>query len=149
MRHIIASIGMALFTSMAHAQETCTLDNKFCVPIVGCIMDTGELVVGFSHGKTEGPIFANILSGSKCTGDWKRTSSGFGRASFTCEDGRSGRLTYTLFDQRTGTASGKGTLNNGQKIRFWSGHNFAAFLAKGSRKLRDFEHCTAAHKQVG
>jgi hypothetical protein len=73
----------------------CPPDGTCCVPFVACIEATGAHFSGHAPGLDAGRIVATSSRGTSCTGRWWRTRLRFGRAEFTCDDGRSGGALYT------------------------------------------------------
>ena len=91
-------------------------------------MDGRDYYTGRTFGRKSGVLEAQGLSGTTCSGTWKRTAFGIGRAMFSCSNGVSGQATYTDFDRSTGTAQGRGRTKNGDRLRFWAGHRIGHFI---------------------
>lgn len=121
---LIATLPMPLL-----ADEACTLANDWCVPFVGCLEDGSLHFVGRTHGRRDGPLAARTSQGAQCTGTWKRTIVGAGKASFSCDDGRAGKVLYTYFDAPTGTAVGRGSTETGERLIFFSGRAIREFMS--------------------
>lgn len=125
----IAALGLiATLPATAKAEEGCWLRNGYCVPFVGCFEDGSLHFVGRTHGRRDGPLIAETSEGAICTGTWKRTFVGAGKAVFSCDDGRKGRVLYTYFDEGTGTAVGKGATEDGDRLIFFSGRAVRQYM---------------------
>ncbi len=126
--------------SVAVAQS-CTLENDYCVPFVGCTENGQNYYFGNTFGKREGPVFAISADGVKCEGKWWRTSIGAGKATFSCEDGTRGRSTYTYMDGPSGTILGRGRLKGGDRLRFWSGHKILPYVLADKQERQEMISC--------
>lgn len=79
--------------------------------------------------------------GTRCSGTWRRTALGAGRTTFECSTGLAGRGTFTYFDPTTGTATGRGRTNTGDRLYFWAGANVLDFIRSGSEDNRALLSC--------
>lgn len=134
---------MCTATSVTAETRGCSLSKDFCVPFIGCSLKTGDFYAGYSLGQRTGPVFATSKSGVTCQGEWWRNAIGAGRAKFTCGDGATGNATYTYFDSKTGTASGSGRTNTGDKLRFWAGHNVLSYVLAQESETEAMISCVA------
>ena len=139
---------IALLGSCSEAQKTgiaenCTLDNNYCTPFMGCIDTNSILFIGNTFGRFGGPLEAKTNQGAICKGDWTRNAQG-GRAQFTCDDGRSGKVSYTSLHRPTGTAVGNGRTNRGEAIDVWAGFRIIDYLARDERLNQDVARCGKA-----
>ena len=140
-RFLLASMFLTCSTFTTQAQdEKCTLANDYCVPIVGCIVETGEIMTGRSYGRRSGPFYVWNRKGTQCLGAWRVNILG-GVGDLVCDDGRKADVRYKMIDQRTGTATGTGKLNTGNHFVFWSGHNIPGLLANKPELLSDAVSC--------
>ncbi|WP_147111740.1 hypothetical protein [Tateyamaria sp. syn59] len=131
------------FALPARADDNCTLKNNYCVPFIGCTLDGQDFYVGRTFGRESGVLEARGLSGATCSGTWRRTALGIGRAEFSCSDGMSGRATYTYFDRSSGTAKGRGRTQGGDRLQFWAGHRIGAFILTDGGLDPDIAACVA------
>ncbi|MEP2642538.1 hypothetical protein [Roseobacter sp.] len=136
---IIATAAMTLLASTVTAEwalNTVCDDppngTQYCVPVVGCFDDSNNVTFigrATGAGAPNGLIYGRTNQGIVCEGNWvSNTDLGFGRASFACEDGRQGHLTYTSVDPSTGTTFGSGVTEDGVQIRVWSGRAIDQFV---------------------
>ena len=145
---MMTTLFAALISTSSHA-EPCQLSKNYCVPFVGCFESGDGFFHGMSFGKREGPIFAVSEQGVRCEGRWWRNALGAGKARFTCEDGVSGRATYTYFHKSSGTAKGRGRTNSGERLRFWAGHRYLAYVLADKNETAAMTTCvTEAAKRV-
>ena len=126
---ILAAMTSATLMSPAYSEGRCTLANNYCVPFVGCTGDGANFYLGQTFGRRSGPVQAQGLDGSTCTGTWKRTALGAGVARFECSDGITGRARYTYFDSSSGTAVGRGRTSAGDRLSFLAGHRVEDYIA--------------------
>ncbi|MEO0633649.1 MAG: hypothetical protein AAFY52_05900 [Pseudomonadota bacterium] len=125
---------IASLATQSQAREACTLRNNYCVPFVACTEDGAKYFVGNSLGKDEGPVRAKSADGTVCEGRWWRTQIGTGKVKFSCTDGVTGSARYAYFHKGSGTATGRGRTDQGDKMRFWSGHRISEFLLSEANK---------------
>lgn len=148
-RFLMTTLLTGLLTTTATA-ETCTLANDFCVPFVGCIEDGRGFFHGYSFGRKKGPLTAFTENGATCEGRWWRNAIGVGKAEFSCENGLSGRASYTYFEPSSGTAFGKGRTNKGDRVRFWAGHRLLPHVLSDQKETDDILACvTKASERAG
>lgn len=76
-------------------------------------------------GWNTGTLYGELSNGATCTGDWNNAQA---RATFTCSDGQSGTVFYTLFDGITGTAIGQGATMAGRPVEAWTGENIFDYI---------------------
>ncbi|WP_298840521.1 hypothetical protein [uncultured Roseobacter sp.] len=142
-RTVMTSLLAGLLCTSA-AAETCTLSNDFCVPFVGCFEDGQGFFHGYTTGRESGPVVAQTENGTLCVGEWWRGFAGAGKAKFACEDGKSGRATYTYFHRSSGTAVGKGRIQSGERVRFWAGHQYLAYVLADKKQTDAMISCVKA-----
>lgn len=106
--------------------------TQYCAPVVGCFDDSRNVTFigrATGTGAADGPILGRTNEGVICEGHWVSDRElGFGRATFSCEDGRKGHATYTSVDPPTGTTFGSGLTEDGVQIRVWSGRAIDQFV---------------------
>ncbi len=141
---VIASLSATSLTA-----EPCNLKNNFCVPFVACVLDGKEFFFGKSFGRRSGPVQAVSPSGAICEGQWWRTALGAGRTEFSCKDGRKGKGTFTYFDSKTGTATGRGRTSDGQRLRVWAGADISKYVLSGAEKDLDLIECVQSAISAG
>lgn len=102
-----------------------------CSHVVACI-GGDTLFVGGSVGWDAGVLTGQLSTGGICTGVWNNARA---TANFTCDDGQTGVVTYSLMDGATGTAIGQGNTLAGRPIEAWSGHNIAEFIERETGRV--------------
>ncbi len=129
---ITSTAALCLFAISAQAKEPfkCTLDKNYCTPFMGCIDTNSILFIGFTFGKAKGKLVARTNTDATCVGTWRRTALGLGKAKFKCDDGRSGRVTYSTLHRTSGTAIGRGRTNKREKVDVWAGHRILEYFAR-------------------
>ncbi len=139
------SLAAVVVLSSTHALAkvpACDPQSMDCSPLVVCVEATGEIMRGASFGRDEGPFATESSDGVLCEGTWRRGFMGVGLASFTCNDGRSGKSAFTWFEPESGTAVGTGTFSDGQEARFWGGNNLERYFREISPQDRQAMTCT-------
>jgi hypothetical protein len=146
MTRVLFASGFALTATTASlaAQMECDPARMNCSNMVACIEETGEYFSGSTFGTDAGPFQATSITGTVCTGTWRRTILGIGVAEFTCDDGRAGSSVFTWFEPETGTAVGDGEFVDGMTARFWSGNNLEAYFREVDPTERDRMACQPA-----
>ncbi|WP_299147302.1 hypothetical protein [uncultured Tateyamaria sp.] len=125
---ILCAITSATLVDPVQADTTCTLNDNFCVPFVGCTQDGQNFFTGRTFGRESGPLTATGADGTACRGMWRRTFLGAGVAKFECSDGNTGRARYTYFERSSGTALGRGRTKAGDRLTFLAGHNIGTYV---------------------
>ncbi len=111
------------------ASSGCIQPNNQCVPVVGCILgEPNEFFYGEVHGVQKGAFIASSSKGANCRGTFRRTSLGTAKVNARCDDGRSGRATFTYYHKATGTGRGKGRMSDGERIIFWAGDRLFSYF---------------------
>lgn len=128
---------------------SCPDTGDYCVRFVACIEETGEHFSGYALGHDAGAIATTSSLGASCTGHWWRTRLGFGRAEFTCDDGRSGGALYTWFEPESGTAIGTGVFTGGARVRFWSGSDLERYFRQTAPGEVQRMKCRPADMLIG
>ncbi len=137
-RSTISSVFLtALLLSVpAHAQgeAPCTIKTgkkSSCAPIIGCIPATGVFFSGRALGWNKGILAGTTSDGAVCTGDWvSRNALGLGASNIFCDNGVNAKVFFFYQDSLTGTATGHGITNSGNKIQVWAGQNIKAYISK-------------------
>lgn len=141
---VLASVLLTFAGSFANAQDNeCTLENDHCVPLVGCVAETGELFLGHSFGKRRGGFFAGNQRGAECLGAWNRNMFGVGEGDMICNDERQANIKFTVADQASGSLTGSGKLNTGNTIIFWIGRDTEALLASNLDFIAMAQKCVS------
>ncbi|MBZ4021321.1 hypothetical protein CKO11_02450 [Rhodobacter sp. TJ_12] len=110
-----------------------TVEN--CARILACVGDSGLWFAGRAIGRGAGVLKGALSDGETCGGTWtERNWFGAGQADVTCSNGASGRVYFTYQDRWTGTATGNGTLSDGNRIEMWSGNRVPEFLENTTGK---------------
>ncbi|ABD54599.1 hypothetical protein [Jannaschia sp. CCS1] len=102
-----------------------------CTHAVACI-GGDTLFVGGTVGWDEGVLTGDLSNGASCTGIWNNANQ---LVNFTCDDGQTGIVRYTLFDGSTGTAIGAGETIAGRPIEAWSGQNIVDFVERETGRV--------------
>lgn len=130
---VALALTIAIIAAPAAAQmaldPTCKRDEaspQSCIHVIACIGGS-DVFVGGSVGWDTGTLYGDLSTGATCTGNWNNAEA---RADFTCTDGQSGTVFYTLRDGPTGTAIGQGVTIAGRPIEAWSGENVSAYIRR-------------------
>ncbi len=108
----------------------CSELNNQCTMVVGCILgDPNEFFIGEVHGVGKGKFSLASSQGAICNGTFKRTVFGTAKVQTTCNDGRTGRATFSYFHKGTGTGRGKGKMSDDGKIVFWAGDQLISYFS--------------------
>lgn len=90
-----------------------------CTRIYACIGGE-DILAGRAVGWEEGVVAATMSNGATCEGTFQATRQG-GTVSFTCDDGQSAGVNFTLAGNRSSTAIGIGRTDQGRTIQGWTG----------------------------
>ncbi len=113
-----------------------TGSEENCTPIVGCLGEAGDYFVGRAIGWDTGTFEGVSRSQLTCFGDWTASNAfGLGQANIHCDDGMTGIAYFIYQDGVTGTTKGQGLLDDGRRLRMWSGHNIQQFIQNQSGDL--------------
>lgn len=139
---------LVLNLSTAANASDCIEPNNRCTPVVGCILgEPNELFVGEVHGVGSGAFGVKSSQGATCIGTFRRTQFGLAKVQTTCDDGRTGRATFSYFHENTGTGRGKGRMSDGGRIVFWAGDRLWSYFRNISESRPD-ELITCAMKAL-
>lgn len=106
-----------------------TGDASNCARTLACVGNDGLWFDGQARGWNEGVIVGQMSDGVVCGGHWAYGGVvNIARATLSCQDGTTARLTYFAQDSLTGTGKAFGFDNRGRRIRAWTGENVLAFL---------------------
>lgn len=140
--HLFYPVALAaatvIFTGTARAEMSldpaCVYQEgsqSSCTHAVACI--GGEtLFVGGTVGWDQGILTGTLSTGAACTGTWNNANQ---LVNFTCDDGQTGIVRYTLFDGSTGTAIGVGETISGRPVEAWSGLNIVDFVERETGRV--------------
>ncbi len=128
---------LSLSTTTAKASD-CIQPNNQCTPVVGCILGApNELFVGEVQGVSKGVFTVVSSQGARCVGTFRRTQFGLAKVQTNCDDGRTGRATFSYYHKNTGTGRGKGRMSDGGQIVFWAGDRLWSYFRNVSESRSD------------
>lgn len=135
---VVCAAATAIFTTAATADMSldpaCVYQEgsqASCTHAVACI-GGDTLFVGGTVGWDEGVLTGDLSTGASCNGIWNNANQ---LVNFTCDDGQTGIVRYTLFDGSTGTAIGEGETLAGRPIEAWSGQNIVDFVERETGRV--------------
>ena len=114
---------------LAPCKTTAGADS--CSPVFACFEKDGGFFKGRAIGRGGGTVAGELDNGEVCTGKWSQKGLfGLPSAVVTCPKRGSAVVFFTYQDSYTGTATGKGRIDDDDAVTMMSGHNVPEYLMR-------------------